>query len=138
MCAMRRDIDGSEGIGAMIVFVVLVLIASVTSMLMIKTGEVLVEESRADAENDQQAIFGRLFIADIVLTDITFDANEEPDSAILLIILELSPGTGLIDDHNVLWAVFCPNEANPDLERWSNEGDFEAVTTADGDGGENG
>lgn len=133
---MRHNIAGSEGISAMIIFVTLTLTAAIISSLLIKTGEILSQRSQADAEDDQSAVYGKVIITDMVITAITFDAQNNPDSAVLLITLELTPGTPLVDDDDVLWAVLCPDETNSDQMRWSNEGNFESVTTASGDGGD--
>ncbi len=156
---MRRvDSDentGSAGISAMIVFVALILVAAVVSIVVIKFGQIIFNDSGQDATDTQSIMYGKIIVLNGILTAIDFDENDddgdcpdpsddanlncnEPVFAVLQITLELSPGAPNIDDDEIKWAVLCENEFNPTRTRWSNEGNLESVTTATDSGSDPG
>ncbi len=138
---MRRELksnnSASMGINAMIIFVALVLVSSVISIVMIKIGQQIFEDSENDASKTQDIIYGKIFVSSVIISAVEFDGNGDPQHANLLISLELTPGSPSVDDDLVKWAVLCPVETGVTTEdRWSNEGNLEAATTASGDGGD--
>ena len=137
---MRRFVkpnnSASVGISAMIVFVALILVSAVISIVIGSIGQEIFEESNTDASKTDDIIYGKIFIISAVISAIELDGNNEPMHANILVSLELSPGASIVDDDMVKWTVLCPNEINPDVERWTNEGNLEAATTASGDGGD--
>jgi|TARA_B100001540_G_C15722750_1_gene603860 hypothetical protein len=156
---MRRvcsdENTGSAGISAMIVFVALVLVAAVVSIVMIKFGQVIFNDTGQDASDTESIMYGKIIIINGILTGIEFDDNDddgdcpdptddtdldcnEPVHATLQIMFELSPGAPNIDDDEIKWAVLCENENDARNARWSNEGNLEAVTTATDSGSDPG
>ena len=60
----RRD-EGSIGIGAMIVFIALILVAAVASTIIIKTAEELQQNAENTSSDTRQQIAGKVSIADV-------------------------------------------------------------------------
>ena len=60
----RRD-EGSIGIGAMIVFIALILVAAVASTIIIKTAEELQQNAENTSSDTRQQISGKVSIADV-------------------------------------------------------------------------
>jgi len=138
---MRRvptcDNSASMGINAMIVFVALVLVSAVISVVILTLGQQIFQHSEVDADKTENIVYGKIFVSSATITNIEFDANNNPRHANLKLSIELSPGAGTVEDHLVHWAVLCPTENGNQLEaRWTNEGNFEAATTASGNGGD--
>ena len=131
---MRRDTAGSEGISALLIFIVLVLVASSISALIIVTGEKLMQASQSDAQDMQDGVYGKIFIIDMIVIAITYDANNDPTLADFRIIFELTPGSPDIADVDALWSVMCPNPLGGSAVRLVDIGDFGAATNASGDG----
>ena len=61
----RRD-SGSIGIGAMIVFIALILVAAVASTIIIKTAEELQQNAEQTSSDTRQQISGKVAIADVI------------------------------------------------------------------------
>ena len=63
---MRRvcsdENTGSAGISAMIVFVALVLVAAVVSIVMIKFGQVIFNDTGQDASDTESIMYGKIII----------------------------------------------------------------------------
>ena len=64
----RRD-EGSIGIGAMIVFIALILVAAVASTIIIKTAEELQQNAENTSSDTRQQISGKVSISDIYVKD---------------------------------------------------------------------
>ena len=63
----RRE-GGSIGIGAMIVFIALILVAAVASTIIIKTAEELHQNAEDTSSDTRQQISGKVTISDIFVT----------------------------------------------------------------------
>ncbi len=138
---MRRFVkpnnSASAGISAMIVFVALILVSAVISIVIVSLGQEIFQDSNTDASKTDNIIYGKIFVISAVISAIELDGNNEPMHANILVSLELSPGASTVDDDMVKWAVLCPVEnGNAFDDRWTNEGNLEAATTASGDGGD--
>jgi len=135
---LRRvpDDDASAGISSMIIFIALVLVSAVVAIVLITFGQELFQNSSSDAEDTSNVMYGKIIISNAVITAIDLDANENPTYANIQITLELSPGAPTVADEDIKWSVLCQNENQPNRDRWSNDGNLEAATTANGDGGD--
>lgn len=131
---MRRDTAGSEGISSLIIFVVLILVASVISAVIIATGEKLMQASQSDADDTDDGVYGKIIIIDMIVIDITYDANNDPTAATMLITFEMAPGAPTVSDTDALWMIVCENAATPTFTRWEDSGDFDTATNATGNG----
>ena len=135
---LRRvpDDDASAGISAMIIFIALVLVSAVVAIVLVTFGQELFQNTSSDAQDTNNVMYGKIIISSAIITAIDFDANEDPTYANIRVTLELSPGAPTVSDEDIKWSVLCQNEEDPRRDRWANDGDLEAVTTANGDGGD--
>lgn len=121
---MQKDIRtessddlGSIGIGAMIVFIALILVAAVASAVIIQTGEKLQQNAQQAGSDTQQEISGKISIVTVWVGQQT--ANAE----IITVVFELAPGSEPILNTNVHWTVICDGNAAATLPA-IHDGDF--------------
>ena len=67
---------GSIGIGAMIVFIALILVAAVASAVIIQTGEKLQQNAQQSGSDTQQEISGKISIITVWVGDQTAGVEE--------------------------------------------------------------
>ena len=96
---------GSIGIGAMIVFIALILVAAVASAVIIQTGEKLQQNAQQSGSDTQQEISGKISIITVWVGAQTAAAEE------ITMVFELAPGSEPIADDAVHWAVICDDGA---------------------------
>ena len=115
---------GSIGIGAMIVFIALILVAAVASAVIIQTGEKLQQNAQQSGSDTQQEISGKISIVTVWVGDQGTAGAEE-----ITMVFELAPGSEPIADTAVHWAVICDDGAGtPSVV----DGDLSAATELDG------
>ena len=95
----QNDNIGSIGIGAMIVFIALILVAAVASAVIIQTGEKLQQNAQQTGSDTQREIGGKITINGIKITN-TDD---------IIIYFEPSPGSGVLNTVDIAWQVSCDN-----------------------------
>ena len=132
---MSKDDPATVAISALIIFIAMILIASVISALIIGSMMTLLQESQNDAADTDNILYGKVIIIDATITSVSRN-GAEIDAAIILIAFEMAPGSTTMNDEKMLWSVFCPNEDNLNGDRWSNNGNLESATTAVGNGGD--
>ena len=103
---------GSIGIGAMIVFIALILVAAVASAVIIQTGEKLQQNAQQSGSDTQQEISGKISVNSVFVFN--------PDDSYLL-YFETAPGSEVITAANVQFQLTC-EDTNGDYEYVS--GDF--------------
>ena len=81
---------GSIGIGAMIVFIALILVAAVASTIIIKTAEELQQNAEQTSSDTRQQISGKVSIVDVIVTN-TAD--------------ELGTGATHVSEMDIIWRV---------------------------------
>ena len=114
---------GSIGIGAMIVFIALILVAAVASAVIIQTGEKLQQNAQQSGSDTQQEISGKISIITVWVG--AQNANNEE----ITMVFELAPGSEPIADTAVHWAVICDDGAGtPSVV----DGDLSTATELDG------
>ena len=96
---------GSIGIGAMIVFIALILVAAVASAVIIQTGEKLQQNAQQSGSDTQQEISGKISIITVWVGAQTAAAEE------ITMVFELAPGSEPIANDAVHWAVICDDGA---------------------------
>ena len=96
---------GSIGIGAMIVFIALILVAAVASAVIIQTGEKLQQNAQQSGSDTQQEISGKISIITVWVGAQTVNAEE------ITMVFELAPGSEPIANDAVHWAVICDDGA---------------------------
>ena len=91
--------EGSIGIGAMIVFIALILVAAVASTIIIKTAEELQQNAENTSSDTRQQISGKVSISDIYVKDtdnpMNFDHSGGGGNPIAEIGEECGAGTSL-------------------------------------------
>ena len=131
-----EDELGSAGISALVIFIAMIIIAAIISALIVNSLMMLLGDSQNDSSDSQKVIYGKVIIIDATITSISLGDNGEIDAAVILLTLELTPGSTSMNDEQMLWTTFCPNEDSNNNARWSNVGNLESATTAKGSGGD--
>jgi len=96
-----RDSVAAIGIGAMIVFIALVLVAAVASAVIIQTGEKLQQNAQQTGSDTQQEIGGKISIITAWVGDQTGGAEE------IVLVVETAAGSEPIADTSVHWQIVC-------------------------------
>jgi archaellin len=115
--ADRRDTEGSIGIGAMIVFIALILVAAVASTIIIKTAEELQQNAENTSSDTRSQISGKVSIADVYVkttadTD-DADADDDPltgtkeDVATFEVIARVSSGSLNVQEGDITYYISC-------------------------------
>ncbi len=95
---IKNDEIGSIGIGAMIVFIALILVAAVASAVIIQTGEKLQQNAQQTGSDTQQEISGKISVNSIFVYD---------DSASYLLYFETAPGSEILDEATTDFQMTC-------------------------------
>jgi flagellin FlaB len=111
-----RDSVAAIGIGAMIVFIALVLVAAVASAVIIQTGEKLQQNAQQTGSDVQQEIGGKI---SIVTAWVGSSTNE------LVLVFETAAGSEAIANDMVFYNVICGGGASAAYA----EGDFSLAET---------
>lgn len=105
----RRD-EGSIGIGAMIVFIALILVAAVASTIIIKTAEELQQNAENTSSDTRQQISGKVSIADVYVKT-TADSmglgGDDTDVATMEVIARISSGSLNVQEGDISYYVSC-------------------------------
>jgi len=129
---MNEDM-GSIGIGAMIVFIALILVAAVASAVIIQTGEKLQQNAQQTGDDTREEIGGKISIITIwVASQLDCDGDDagtgNTDDKCITLVFELAAGSEPLDESNVIWTIICENNAGTAMTTiW---GDFETVNPA--------
>ena len=100
----NRDDLGAIGIGAMIVFIALILVAAVASAVIIQTAEKLQQNAQSTGEDTTDMMAGKIFITSVVLVNAPTAGAAADD---LYITFELAPGSDPIDPNDVEYNLIC-------------------------------
>ena len=95
---IQKDEIGSIGIGAMIVFIALILVAAVASAVIIQTGEKLQQNAQQTGSDTQQEISGKITINSVFVYG---NANA------YLVFFESSPGSEVLDEDLIRYQMTC-------------------------------
>ena len=98
---IKNDEIGSIGIGAMIVFIALILVAAVASAVIIQTGEKLQQNAQQTGSDTQQEISGKISVNSILSTD----------AASYLLYFETAPGSEILDETTTDFQMTCETAA---------------------------
>tara|TARA_B100001778_G_scaffold330514_1_gene333145 strand:- start:777 stop:1472 length:696 start_codon:yes stop_codon:yes gene_type:complete len=97
---MKNDNIGSIGIGAMIVFIALILVAAVASAVIIQTGEKLQQNAQQTGSDTQREIAGKINIKKVIIND----ADD------VFMYFESSPGSDVLDVTDIAYQAACTND----------------------------
>lgn len=117
----NRDNVAAIGIGAMIVFIALILVAAVAAAVIIQTAEKLQQNAQTTGEDTTDMMASKITVKSVVIIN-TDD---------LYVTFELAPGSDPVTATSVQWVIACDAGANGARDN----GDFSAtgVTTAASD-----
>lgn len=97
-----RDTWGAIGIGAMIVFIALILVAAVAAAVIIQTAEKLQQNAQTTGDDTADNMAGKILI------ETAFVDPTTPGSDYLLFI-SLAPGSDNIVETDITFQMFCEN-----------------------------
>lgn len=120
----QRDDIAAIGIGAMVVFIALILVAAVASAVIIQTGEKLQQNAQQTGADTQQEISGKITINSVFVYG---------DTNAYLLYFESSPGSEILDETLIQYQMTCEDSATNTYQYVA--GDFSAATDVDDVGG---
>ena len=128
----RNHESGSIGIGAMIVFIALILVAAVASTIIIKTAEELQQNAEQNSSDTRQQISGKIALIDVVVRATgdeldNVDANDDgaPHITIMDVIFRISSGSSGIYPPDLSYYITC--EVSSSLGMAVDAGLFDAL-----------
>ena len=112
-----RSEEGSIGIGAMIVFIALILVAAVASTIIIKTAEELQQNAENTSSDTRQQISGKVAIADVYVkttadtdnadADDDVTTGDKEDIATMEVIARISSGSLNVQEGDISYYISC-------------------------------
>ncbi len=106
----ERGESGSIGIGAMIVFIALILVAAVASTIIIKTAEELQQNAENTSQDTREQISGKVSIVDIFVksaADPLSVSASNTDVATMDVIARVASGSLGVEDGDITWYISC-------------------------------
>ncbi len=116
----QRDDIAAIGIGAMVVFIALILVAAVASAVIIQTGEKLQQNAQQTGADTQQEISGKITINSVFVYG---------DTTAYLLYFESSPGSEVLDETLIQYQMTCEDAATSTYQYVA--GDFSTTTHVD-------
>ena len=111
----QRDNVAAIGIGAMIVFIALILVAAVAAAVIIQTAEKLQQNAQTTGEDTTDMMASKISVKSVVIVN----TND------LYVTFELAPGSDPVTATTIQWLITCDLGANGATDT----GDFGAVGT---------
>lgn len=102
---LEDDKFAAIGIGAMIVFIALILVAAVAAAVIIQTAEKLQQNAQSTGEDTAESMNGKLMISQIY-SGTTASTDYE-------VYARLSPGSDSIASNTLFFQLICPANAAP-------------------------
>ncbi len=100
----KRDGEaGSIGIGAMIVFIALILVAAVASTIIIKTAEELQQNAESTSDDTRKEISGKISVLQILVNGTT--SADAIDS--LVVTAKVASGSMNVQVEDIDWVITC-------------------------------
>ena len=111
----RRE-EGSIGIGAMIVFIALILVAAVASTIIIKTAEELQQNAENTSSDTREQISGKVSVMDVFVKSSGDElaANGNPHMIKMDVFMRIASGSIGVQDGDVSYFISC--RLNSDLD----------------------
>ncbi len=126
----RRDESGSIGIGAMIVFIALILVAAVASTIIIKTAEDLQQNAEQTSSDTRQQISGKVTIVDIVIKEVGDELGTGATHVAQMdVIWRVSSGSTGIFPPDISYYITC--EVSASVGAFFDTGDLDAKNLTD-------
>ena len=116
MESYREDREaGSIGIGAMIVFIALILVAAVASTIIIKTAEELQQNAEQTSSDTRQQISGKVALTDLIVATTADDIAAGDHVATFDVVWRVSSGSTGIYPADVSYYITCDLSAHTGL-----------------------
>ena len=100
----KNNESGSIGIGAMIVFIALILVAAVASTVIIKTAEELQDRAEKTGDDTRDQISGKLLVTDVYVAT---DADADNDIDTMAVIAKLASGSDATLPTAMTYMIVC-------------------------------
>ena len=110
-----QEDSGSIGIGAMIVFIALILVAAVASTIIIKTAEELQQNAEQTSSDTRQQISGKVALTDLIVNTIADDIGAGSHVATFDVVWRVSSGSTGIYPGDVSYYITCDLSAHTGL-----------------------
>ena len=107
--AERNQEAGSIGIGAMIVFIALILVAAVASTIIIKTAEELQQNAEQTSSDTRKEISGKINIVGVLVNRSQLDTDSNVDS--LVFTAKVAAGAVNLQVQNIDWFLTCGDDS---------------------------
>ena len=98
----RNREEGSIGIGAMIVFIALILVAAVASTIIIKTAEELQQNAESTSDDTRKEISGKVNIIQILV-----NGTGTTDLDSLIVTAKIASGSTDVQVQDIDWVIVC-------------------------------
>ncbi len=105
----RNREEGSIGIGAMIVFIALILVAAVASTIIIKTAEELQQNAEQTSSDTRKEISGKINIVNAMVNRSGLDGDSNVDS--IVFTGKVAAGAVNLQVQNIDWLLTCGDDA---------------------------
>ena len=122
---LNENESGAIGIGAMIIFIALILVAAVASTIIIKTAEELQQRAEATGDDTRDEISGKITLVAAYVSAEDVNVATQADEITLMVQLSAGSDTTLLS--SMSWFIVCDGGAAAEV----NEGDFTAATELD-------
>jgi len=146
----ESDSLAAIGIGAMIVFIALILVAAVAAAVIIQTAEKLQQNAQASGDDTQEQMSTKLTLINVIIEELDLGADNalggtggDADTASLFVTFELAPGSQPTESDDIGYTVICENlgddgavggvGTNADTTEFA-QGDLSGTTIHTGDG----
>jgi len=110
-----QEDSGSIGIGAMIVFIALILVAAVASTIIIKTAEELQQNAEQTSSDTRQQISGKVALTDLIVNTVADDIGAGSHVATFDVIWRVSSGSTGIYPGDISYYITCDLSAHTGL-----------------------
>ena len=101
----RNREEGSIGIGAMIVFIALILVAAVASTIIIKTAEELQQNAESTSDDTRKEISGKVNIIQIIVNGTGTTTTANADS--FIVTAKIASGSTDVQVQDIEWVIIC-------------------------------
>ena len=98
----KQDELAAIGIGAMIVFIALILVAAVAAAVIIQTAEKLQQNAQASGDDTQEQMSTKLTLINVII-----ETNTTAPLAELFVTFELAPGSEPTEGDDIGYTVIC-------------------------------
>ncbi len=132
----KQDELAAIGIGAMIVFIALILVAAVAAAVIIQTAEKLQQNAQASGDDTQEQMSTKITLINIIIEATTAAPAANHD---LFVTFELAPGSEPTQSDDVGYTVIClddqgTNDGGTDDTTEFAQGDLSGATVHTGTG----